>query len=365
MTAKKLIIPLIMTAIMACLFVPLLNAAAQRPQAKEKQAKTEERIFIPKEIKAILEEGLSTKQGRQDIPVNIFHNLFLPARENLHVIFFLKIKNSGLGFSPVGTSVAPKTDKISGPAFQEAVAQEPAQLQASFNVFLEFNRLENGEPKNFREVYVPSSAQLKSDAFDPEKEETYAIGYPLPPGRYLLALAVTSLDLQKIGTAYYEFALPDTATLTKELETTPVFFVKELEQMEAPETRTMVHQGYCTYSILKIVPNLDKVFSAGENLDIFYFIFGVQPNEEQKFDIEVNYEVKKGEEAAIRWTPQKYNSPLVSQPLPLKQTVQIKTGEEVKTEQRDLAAGNYTLIIKIDDKVSGKSVSKTVDFEVK
>ncbi len=364
MTAKKIILSPLMAAFIVCLVVPLLSAAGQRAQDKSKQAQNEERIFIPKEIKAALEEGLLAKQGRQEIPVSIFHNLFLPARENLHAIFFLKIKNSELGFSPVGTAVAPKTDKISGPALQEAVAQEPVLFQASFNVFLQFNRLEKGEPKSFRELYVPSSAQVQGDTFDPEKEETYAVGYPLPPGQYLLALAVTSLDLQKIGTAYYEFTLPD-FSLTKELDTTPVFFVKQLEQMEAPETRTTLHQGYCTYSVLKIVPNLEKAFAAGENLDIFYFIFGAQPNEQQKFDIEVNYEVKKGEEAAIRWTPQKYESPLVSQPLPLKQTVQIKTGEEVKTEQRDLEPGNYTLIIKIDDKVAAKSVTRTVDFEVK
>lgn len=365
MTAKKLIIPLVLATFVVCLCVPLLNAAAQKPQDKGKQAKTEERIFIPKEIKAALEEGLLTKQGRQDIPVIVFYNLFLPARENMHTIFFLKIKNSGLGFSPIGTAVTPKTGKTSGPALQEAVAQEPVQLQASFNAFLQFNRLEEGKPKSFREVYVPSSAQVQGDTFDPEKEETYSFGYPLPPGQYLLALALTSLDLQKIGTAYYEFTLPDAASFAKELETTPVFFVKQLEQMEAPETRTTLHQGYCTYSVLKIVPNLEKVFMAGDNLDIFYFIFGVQPNEQQKFDIEVNYEVTKGDESAIRWTPQKYESPLVSQPLPLKQTVQIKTGEEVKTEQRDLEPGNYTLVIKIEDKVSGISVIKTVDFEAK
>jgi hypothetical protein len=365
MTAKKFIIPLVMAAFIVCLCLPLLNAAAQKPQDKGKQAKTEERIFIPKEIKAILEEGLPTKQGRPDIPVSIFYDLFLPARENLHTIFFLKIKNSGLGFSPIGAAAAPKTSKISGPALQETAAQEPVQLQASFNVFLQFNRLEGGEPKSFREVYVPSSAQFQSDAFDPEKEETYTVGYPLPPGQYVLALAVTSLDLQKIGTAYYEFTLPDPASFTKELGTTTVFFVKQLEQMEAAETRTTVHQGYCTYSVLKIVPNLEKVFAAGDNLDIFYFIFGAQPNEQQKYDIEVNYEVKKGDEFAIRWTPQKYDSPLVSQPLPLKQTVKIKTGEEERTEQRDLEPGNYTLAIKIEDKVSGRSLVKNIDFEVK
>jgi hypothetical protein len=365
MTAKKIIIPLVMVAFIVCLLVPLLNAATQKPQEKGKQAKTEEKIFIPKEIKAILEEGLLNKQGRQDIPVSIFYNLFLPARENLYSIFFLKIKNSGLSFSPIGTAVAPKTDKTSEPSPQEAVAQKPAQLQASFNVFLQFNSLENGEPKSFKEVYVPSSVQVQGDTFDPEKEETYTVSYVLPAGHYLLALAVTSLDLQKIGTAYYEFTLPDSASFTKELGTTPVFFVKQIEQMEAPETRTALHQGYCTYSILKIVPNLEKAFVVGDNLDIFYFVFGIQPTEQQKFDLEVNYEVKKGDESVIRWTPQKYDSPLVSQPLPLKQTVKIKTGEEERTEQRDLAPGNYTLVIKVDDKISGRSVIKNVDFEVK
>ncbi|MDH7513317.1 MAG: hypothetical protein QHH14_10270 [Clostridiales bacterium] len=364
MNAKKIILSLLMAAFIVCLVVPALDAAGQKPQAKSKKPQSEERIFIPKEIKAALQEGMLTKQGRQDIPVTVFYNLFLPAQENLHAIFFLKIKNSGLGFSPVGSALAPETDNISGPALQEAVAQQPALFQASFNVFLQFNIMEKGEPKSFREVYVPSSAQIKGDTFDPEKEETYTVGYPLPPGQYLLALAVTSLDLQKIGTAYYEFTLPD-MSMAKELDTTPVFFVKQLDKMEAPETGTMLHQGYCTYSILKVVPNLEKMFAVGENLDIFYFIFGAQPNQEQRFDIEVNYEVKKGEQTAIRWTPQMYNSPLVSQPLPLKQTVQIKTGEDVRTEQRDLEPGNYTLIIKIDDKVSGKSVTKTVDFEVK
>ncbi len=364
MTAKKIILSLLMAVFIVCLVVPVLSAAGQKPQPKSKKPQNEEKIFIPKEIKAALQEGLLTKQGRQDIPVTVFYSLFLPAQENLHAVFFLKIKNSGLGFSPVGTASAPETANISGPALQEAVAQEPALFQANFNVFLQFNIMEKGEPKSFREVYVPSTAQIRGDAFDPEKEETYAVGYPLPAGQYLLALAVTSLDLQKIGTAYYEFTLPDMA-LTKELDTTPLFFVKQLDQMEAPETRTILHQGYCTYSILKIVPNIEKVFAVGENLDILYFIFGAQPNEQQKFDIEVNYDVKKGEEAAIRWTPQQYNSPMVSQPLPLKQTVQIKTGEDVRTEQRDLEPGNYTLIIKIDDKVTGKSVTKTVDFEVK
>lgn len=367
MTKKKLIVSILLGAMLVILLAPLPNAAAQRPKPKQKPPKEGEKIFIPKEVKSVLEDGLLTREGRKDIPVNIIYSLFLPARENFHTVFFLKMKNADLGYIPIGTPAAQKSEAepASGPSNQEAVAQQPAQLQASFNVFLQFNRFEETELKPFKEVYVPASLQVESAGYDPEKEEIYTVGYPLPAGHYLLGLAVTSLDLQKIGTAYHEFSIPDPASFTKQLGTTPIFFLKDYKQMEAPETMVKLHKGSFTYSILDIIPNLDKVFTAGVNLDIFFYIFGAQPSDQQKFDIEINYEVKKGEEYAIRWTPQKYESPLISQPLPLKQTVQIKSGEEVRTEQRDLAPGLYTLVINISDKVSGKSLTTSVDFEVR
>jgi hypothetical protein len=135
--------------------------------------------------------------------------------------------------------------------------------------------------------------------------------------------------------------------------------------MEAAEQRTAFHKGAFTYSILKIVPNLEKVFKPGENLDIFFFIFGAQPNPSQQYEIEINFEVKQGEQSALKWAGQTYNSPLISQPLPMKQTVKIKKGDEPeRTEQRDLPAGNYTLIVTILDKVSQNTGVKTVDISV-
>jgi hypothetical protein len=368
MKAKNFIIPVLCAGLFFSLFTPL-SAENQKDKNKNKQAaKPEEKVFIPKEVKAVLQEGMAARQGRQDIPVNIFHSLFLPARENFQIIFFMKIKNSSLGFTPLG-STAPAAAKQSEKQVTPTAAaptQEESPLQASFNVFLQFNRLgESAETQVAWEVYAPTTIQVEGASFDQEKEDLYSLGYPLPSGHYLLALAITSIDLQKIGTAYYEFTLPDVSTFTKALETSPIFFLKSYEQMEAPETRTVLHKGYFTYSILKIVPNIDNVFAAGENLDIFFFIFGSQPNEQQQFNIEINYEVKKGEEFVIRWTPQTYNSPLISQPLPLKQTVKIKTGTEERTEQRDLASGNYTLVVKALDKVSGNSVTKNIDFEIK
>ncbi len=366
MRVKSIIVPALVAAVGFSLVMGL--TAGQKDKAKDKaqvQEKAQEKVFIPPQVKAVIEEGLAAKQGKQDIPVSIFYSLYLPTRDvgNFHNIFFLKIKNSGLGFAPA-TAAPPAPAPKKGP--QEAVPQEAAELQASFNVFLYFSKIEEGaEPQAAKEVYVPTTIQVPGAGFDPEKEEVYSIGYPMPFGRYLVAVAIASPDLQKVGVAYTEIDLPDPGKFTKELDTTTIFFIKQMDQMEGVEQRTFLHKDFFTYANFKISPNVDRVFNPGDNLDIFFYIFGAQPNEQQQFQIEVSFEVKKGEEIAIRWAPQSYGNPLISQPLPLKQTVKIKDEKGERTEQRDLPPGKYTLVVKIADKISGNTGVKTVDFEMK
>jgi hypothetical protein len=367
MKAKVFIVPVLLIALGLGLMTSLSPAAQQKDKDKKKeQAKQQEKVFIPKEAKSAIQEGLADRQGRQDIPVNIFQSLYLPARENFQVVFLMNIKNSALGFAPAAAVPAePKAEK-KGP--QETPVQEAVEkLQASFNVFLQFNRLnESGEPEVFREVYVPAKIEVPAAGFDREKEDIYSVGYPLPFGHYLMAVAVASLDLQQMGVAYHEFTIPDPSQFSKALDTTSIFFVKQMDQMESVEQRTVFHRGLFTYSVLKIVPNIEKVFQPGENLDIFFFIFGAQANQSQQYDLEINFEIKQGETSAIKWSPQAYNSPLISQPLPMKQTVRIKKGTEPeRIEQRDLPAGSYTLVINILDKISQNSGVKTVDLTVK
>lgn len=75
--------------------------------------------------------------------------------------------------------------------------------------------------------------------------------------------------------------------------------------------------------------------------------------------------MKKGEQAAIRFQPATYEAPLVSHALPTKQTLIHKQGDKETRETRDLAAGNYTLNLKITDKISGNTCTKKFDFTIK
>ncbi|MCX7973817.1 MAG: hypothetical protein N3B16_04870 [Candidatus Aminicenantes bacterium] len=343
---------------------PLSLVASPSLQKQKPQQPKGAPIFIPNEVKSVMLAGMTNREPRLDIPFTVVQNIFLPAREGLHSIFLLKIKNADLGYRPISQEQGVKKEEA---GVQETQVQPLSsnQLQASFNMFLMFNVLEGNSYKTIREVYVPCNLIEDAATIDLEKEDYYFFGYPLLAGNYLLSVAITSLDLKKIGVQYYEFSLPDPASFQNSMETTPIFFIKSIDRIEAPEMRTTLHRGFFTYSVVKIVPNIDRIFSLGENLDIFFFIFGAQPSAEQKYNIEINYEVKKDEELAIRWVPQTYDNPLVSQPLPLKQTVIVKQGNEQRQETRDLPEGKYTLGVQIQDKISGKTLTKTIDFQVK
>jgi len=293
MRTKKFLLAVLLLFFFSSLLLSSISALpATQKNRKEAQAEKE---FIPKEVKSVLLKDLKTRQARLDIPFSVFKHLCLPARNALHNIFFLKLKNSDLGFSPLAP--APKKPEEKKEEKKEEAQPEPSQpvqLMASFNVFLQFHLLENNIPtKIVKEVYVPGNFQVESTSYDPDKEEVYTIGYPLLPGNYLLAMAITSLDLTKIGTFYFEFSLPDAASITKKLETTPIFLVKEMKQMQAAETIVEIHKDFFTYSYLQILPNLESVIRPGDPLDIFFYIFGTQPNEQQKFNIETKYEVLK------------------------------------------------------------------------
>jgi hypothetical protein len=363
MNTRKLIVPVLVAGlIFSAVLAPGLAAQKDKQEAKPQAS---QRVFIPKEIKAILEEGLTSRQGRQDIPFNIFRTTFLPAQTAFYEVFFLKIKNGDLGYAPAMPSQIPAVDAA-------AVAPATGKLKATFNVFLQFRKLENGVPTQIvKEVYIPASIEADSEGYDPNKEEFYSIGYALFPGNYLLAIAMTSLDQKKVGTQYFEFTLPDAKNLTKELDITPIFLSKDQKDLTTPETVASLHKGYFMYSVRQITPNLDNTIGVGEFLDVFYYVIGAQaiepkqPTERPTWNIEVQYEVKKGQEPAIRFQPANYDNPLVSHPLPMKQTLIIKTGDQERTESKDLGAGNYTLNLKITDKISGNTCTKTFDFTVK
>lgn len=344
------------TVLISGIFLCLLSANVSF--AQEKRAA----VIIPPQVKAVFQEGMPSQEARLDIPFEISDYFYLPAgQQNLHAIFIFEAKNADLGFVPPAAAAQAEIQEEQSAA---------TNLVAQNYVFLQFNKLETQTPGELvKEIYIPMNVEKDSASYDPEEAGTYTTGYPLPPGNYLLSMAITSRDFQKIGTQYRELTLPDPLSFTDIIDTTPIIFAQEIKQVATPETTAEIHEDFFSYSILQIDPNLEKVFSPEDNLDIFFFVFGAQANAQGQSNIEVHYEVYQGEELVINYAPQTYNSPLVSQPLPMKKTVLVRTTKGTETsetkEQRNLEAGSYTLAITIKDTISTKTVKKTIDFEVR
>jgi len=343
--------------IMGIMVLIILSVPAY-PQQKKKE---KEAIFIPKEIKAELKKGIEDRTPRRDIPFEIIENVYLPARQNIHNIIFFKTQNKDLDFTSF-------SDVSTEEGEEKEVSPESDILMTDLNVFLWFQQMDGGRDK---EVYVPFQLEEERENYDPDEESMYSVGYPLSPGKYMLAMAITTKDLKKIGTQYYEFELPSPESFVDNLGITPVFFIREIKRMESAETTTKIHEGFFTYSVLKIYPILKNVFVQGDTMQMFFYIFGAQPDpENNKFDLTAHYTLNRGEEEIVRYAEGTYDAPLVSQPLYLKRTVLVKTkkGDEIvdeKKESRDIEPGQYKLVIELKDNITGKSMERKINITVK
>jgi hypothetical protein len=362
MKTRNLAVPMLLLGFVLSLILAT-NLAALNKAGKPQEDKP---VRIPMQIKSIFEEGIKTREARLDIPFAITQHLYLPALENMHSIFFFKVKNADLGFSPVApVPVQPEKEvEQEAPPETEAV---PTKLQCNCHIFLQFNRSEkDATGEVVSEIYMPVSFQVEANSYKPDKQELYTTAYPFPPGNYILSMAIASQDLKRIGTQYFEFSLPDPLSSPDGLDTTPIIFIKDMKRMPSPESRAEVHKNFFTFSTLLIEPNAERIFSPTDNFEVFFYVLGAQPSETGRYDIDVGFEVLKGEELAVRFAPGKYQTPLVPQPLYLKQTLIITSEEEgERRETRDLGPGKYTLSLKITDNISGKSETKTIDFQVK
>lgn len=381
MKAPKFVVIGLALVFALSLFTVFAQATPQKPQEPKKpETKPAQREIIPKEIKAIMQEGLATRQGRQDIPFTIFKSLVFPVQGGMHAVIFFRAKNSDLGYAaPAPAAPAPKN--------QSAQPAPPAagMLEARLALALEFLQPDaTGALKSYKDASFAVNLQTESAGYDPNKEEWYSLGFGLPYGKYTAAMLLAHIDpkkggadIKKVGVGYYDLVLPGPETYPNALETTPLFFARNIEQMPSYEARPTVHKGLFTYSVLQIVPNIESVVTAEDKsqIEVLFFVFGAKAKDEPaaqsqpvvqpaqpKYEIEINFEVQKEDgTTAIKWQAQNYVSPLVDQTLPLKRT--LKTGE--KTEQKDLEAGKYMLVIKIKDKVSGLALDKKMPFEVK
>jgi hypothetical protein len=346
--------PRTITICLALLTAMTVSAqAASGIQGKKQAAKPPAKSGMPKEVAAMMQEGLATRQGRQDIPFSLFRTIVFPARDNsLFPVFFFKAKNGDLGYAPS--------------------ASGSGEMETTLNAFFQFFQQDaTGALKPFLGGKPLAVLKTASEGYAPDAEDWYSFGLTMPAGTYTLALVLASPDMKKMGVAYTDVTLPGPESLQNTIWPTEPVIVKSMEQVE-PDQRPAIHRGNYLWGALQVVPNLSGETPAGENLEILFFVLGAASKDPAAprpvNDLEVNFEVQSADgKPAIKWAPQAYESFFINQPLPLLQTLQTtdEKGTVVKTEKKPLPAGKYTLLCQVTDKVAGTKAETKVAFEVK
>ena len=89
---------------------------------KKKQEEKPDVIIIPDKVKSFFEEGIKTREARLDIPFSIIWHTYLPSQQNLHCVFYFKVKNADLGFFPImAEEKKPEKEKTEKPFPTEAL----------------------------------------------------------------------------------------------------------------------------------------------------------------------------------------------------------------------------------------------------
>lgn len=343
-------------AALAVLFIASVLAlsvqAAPGPQKGKQEPKPAAKSPMPKEVAAVIQEGLTTRQGRQDIPFTFFKTLALPAQQNnLYPVFFFKAKNGDMGYAPSTMATG--------------------QMETTLNLFFEFLQPDAAgalKPKSGGK----SQIVLSTDAagYSADKEDWYSFGWAATPGKYTVALVLTTPDLKKLSVAYCDITLPGPEAYETSLYATDPIVVTSMDTTEQDQKPT-IHRGYFTWGGAKFVPNIASEIKTGEALEIFFFVIGAAQKDATAarpvLDLEVTYEVQdEAGKPAVKWAPQSYEQYFISQPLPLFQTLQKQDekGTVLSTEKKPLPAGKYTLAVTITDKVSGKKGETKMPFTV-
>ncbi len=326
--------------------------AASGIQGKRQEAKPPAKASMPKEIAALIQEGLTTRQGRQDIPFSFIKQLTLIAKGGLYPVFIIKAKNGDLGYAPS--------------------ASGPGEMETTLNVFFQFYKpADDGTLKPF--LGGKSLAILKTDGtgYDAEKEDWYSFGTGLEVGKYTLAMVLTTPDMKKMSVGYSDIVLPGPDAYKTALWPTEPVLIKSMNAAD-PDQRPTLHRGCFSYGSAQIVAHVMDSIAPGTPLDIIFYVLGAavkDPAATQPLnDIEINYEVQGQDgKSAIKWAPQTYESYAIPQQLPLEQTLQKmdEKGTVLSTEKKPLPPGTYTLVVRVTDKVSGMTGETKVGFEVK
>lgn len=307
------------------------------PASSEKlfsQEKKEGKRILPPKIAKDLEEGIKNLQSNGVFNISFLNAFYFPAQ--MQKTFTTVIFRAEL--------LKDFEELKKGAEEKKKENQQAEYLQIPYYKFyMQILTKKEIGLEAYHEYYSPLP-------FDGTEAEYYSFGIPLDPGEYIFAVEISRNDMSNFGTAYFKINVP--SMISKEMDFTPAFFIKDMKSLPDAETLFTVHDNCIVLGKAIISPYITNKFKVDENPTLFFYILGAEIRNDGTTNIEMNITIRDDKKDVLKYTPVTMDHPIVAQPMIF------------KTSNFSLQKGSYVLEAMIKDKVSGKEKLNRILFEI-
>jgi hypothetical protein len=219
--------------------------------------------------------------------------------------------------------------------------------------------------KNKNDEYAWDDIQFLDVAADGR----FSRSLSLAPGEYDLLVGVKEKSTGKKGEVKkatllkQEISVPDFTQPV--LQTSSIILAANIEPAQPLDMEAQRANPY-TFAGMKVTPSIDGLFKKTSELMLVFWIYGVSPTSLEKPDILVEYSFNRktdeGEKFFNKTAPQMLNGN--SYPPEFNLAVGHLVTGSLSIPLTSFEPGDYRLEIKVSDKVSNKSITENLTFNV-
>ncbi len=171
-------------------------------------------------------------------------------------------------------------------------------------------------------------------------------------------------SVAKVGVLKQQIVVPDFAS--GELSTSSVLVTDKVNMLDAPLGPEEARERPFVFGAQELLPAADMEFGKSEELSIFFQVYNAGLDQAGKPNIVMEYEFHKKEGDAEKFFNKTNPQTVSAANLPPQfDPVKFPVPGGITVPLASFGEGEYRLAIKINDKVSGKTLTRDVNFTVK
>jgi hypothetical protein len=355
----------------------LLLSASASWTSQDKDKKDKQDPAQQAEIRALItsvDDVMAGKPGANTLPLKWEQEHFIKAQANkTYIPFTLAIDPPAFTTTtPVGVYLrvvkkgqAPPTAPPAADKDKkgEKGAAPPSQYSFEDIFFLDATPPAAGQPQRIRRAFAVEPGEY--EVFAAVKEKAGATAPAATPATTPTSGDAAAATGPKLGVLEHDLSVPSLEGT--DLTTSSVIIAEKVDVLQTPVPTERQADNPYTFGPMKITPSRGNKFTKKDDLNVIFWIYGAATDPATKkpnvtVDFSFSQKLADGEKYFNKTDPQEMNAATLPPEFDLAAGHQLPGSLQVPLAS--FPEGEYHLQVKIADKVSGKSITRDVNFTV-